>query len=67
MWLVWTTLVRVFPRDDQSHRKRKAFANKGDASRITWFSVQFCYPGFFGLDFEKWDLSSGDLENDGRC
>lgn len=23
-----------------------------------------CYPGFFGFDFEKWDLSYEDLESD---
>lgn len=59
--------IKGFPWDDQSHRKRGALANIGDASRNSWFSFSFCYPGLFGFDFEKWDLSYGDLENDWMC
>lgn len=60
----FTTVIHLEVGIDQSHRKREALANMGDASRNSWFSFSFCYPGLFGFDFEKWDLSYGDLGND---
>lgn len=53
-----------FLRNDQSYRKKEALAEIGDASRNSQLSISFCYPGFFGFDFEKWVLSYGDLESD---
>lgn len=64
MRLGWTMLVRVFYGMIRVTEKKEALAEIGDASRNSQLSISFCYPGFFGFDFEKWVLSYGDLESD---
>lgn len=58
---VWTRPVRVFQKMI-SHRKKEALVEAVDVSQT--FVLPFRYLGFFGFDFEKWDLSYEDLESD---